>query len=473
MDNLLEGFSSYLLPVIVYGFIGYMSISICVYIVIFVVSAIDLRKKYKLNEEDAYEDYLNSADTKPLTVIVPAYNEEAGIIGSVRSLLSMNYPEYEIVIVNDGSKDRTLELVVERFEMKPVSKPIRMKLQTKPVKQLYQSVVYPNVYLIDKENGGKADSLNAGINVSHYPFICSIDGDSVLDRNSFVKVMKPIIESDEQVIATGGSVRVANGSVIQRGEIMKIFLPRSPLVVMQVIEYLRAFLIGRNGLSQFNLLLIISGAFGVFNKQWVLMAGGYRTDTVGEDMELVVRLHRLNIEKKANRKIIYIPDPVCWTEVPESLQILRRQRARWQRGLFESLWTHRSMLFNPKYGLVGMVSMPFYLIFELLGVFVEAIGYLIIPLGFLFSFINTPFAILMTILTILLGSFLSVASVLLEEWSVKRYPLPKDLVSLFFFGLSESFWYRPMTIVWRLQGLWEVLRRSKSWGEMTRKGVSE
>ncbi|MRH44205.1 glycosyltransferase [Aquibacillus halophilus] len=450
-----------------------MSISIVIYIIVFMVSAKDLRKSYLLDEQQPYQDYLTSIDTKPLSVIVPAYNEELGIIGSVRSLLSMNYPEYEVIIVNDGSKDNTLDVVIDKFDMKPIAYPIRKRIETENVKQVYQSTMNPNVYLVDKANGGKADALNAGINLSHFPFFCSIDGDSVLDRNAFLKVMKPIIESNEEVIATGGSIRIANGCTIKRGEIMKIALPASPLVVMQVIEYLRAFLIGRNGLSRFNLLLIISGAFGVFNKEWVIKAGGYRKKTVGEDMELVVRLHRIIKENKSKKRIIYIPDPVCWTEAPDTTAILRRQRNRWQRGLFESLWNHKDMIMNPKYGLVGMGSMPFYLIFELFGVVIETLGYLIIPFGILFSFINISTAILMLTLSIILGSFLSMAAVLLEEWSVNRYPSAKHLVILFCYAISESFWYRPLTVYWRLEGIVQALRKNSSWGDMKRKGISQ
>ncbi|MDL4842895.1 glycosyltransferase family 2 protein [Aquibacillus rhizosphaerae] len=450
-----------------------MVLSISIYVVIFLVSAKQLRKSYLLHEQQPYQDYLTSYDTKPLTVIVPAYNEERGIYNSVRSLLSMNYPEYEIIIVNDGSKDRTLPLTIEKFSMKPINYPVRKRLLSKPIKQVYQSRTNPNVYLVDKENGGKADALNAGINLSQYPYFCSIDGDSVLDRNAFLKVMKPIIESNEKVIATGGSIRIANGCVIKRGEIMKIALPKSPLVIMQVIEYLRAFLIGRNGLSKFNLLLIISGAFGVFNKEWVIKSGGYRTDTVGEDMELVVKLHQLIKDQKSDKKIIYVPDPVCWTEAPYSTKILRRQRSRWQRGLFESLWNHKHMIGNPKYGLVGMASMPFYLIFELFGVIIEVIGYFIVPFGLLFSMINLPIALLMFSLSVILGSFLSMAAVLLEEWSVNRYPTKKNLIVLFLYALTESLWYKPMTVYWRFEGIIQAFQKSSSWGEMDRKGISE
>ncbi len=306
----------------------YMVIVIVFYSAILIISMFQLRKEYQLDRIQAFEDYMDDYHSRPVSIIVPAYNEEAGIVQSVRSLLSINYPTYEIIVVNDGSSDSTLQKMIEHYDMKVINRVIRKQVNTKPIKTMYQSQVLSNLFLVDKENGGKADALNVGLNFSHYPYFCSLDGDSVLEPDAFLKVMKPIIDSNEEVIASGGSVRIANGCEIRNGHIFKIGLSTNPLVIMQIIEYLRAFLMGRIGLSRHNLLLIISGAFGVFSKHWTIEAGGYKTDTVGEDMELVVRIHRLLKERKVNKKIVYVPDPVCWTEVPEDITILRRQRRR-------------------------------------------------------------------------------------------------------------------------------------------------
>ncbi|WP_245243495.1 glycosyltransferase family 2 protein, partial [Mesobacillus selenatarsenatis] len=345
----------------------YMLIVITFYSVVMLISVIQLRKEYRLDREKSFGDYAEDIYTKPVSIIVPAFNEEAGIVHSIRSLLSINYPVYEIIVVNDGSSDMTVDVLIKQYDMKEIKKVIRRQVSSKPIKKVYQSQILPNLYLVDKDNGGKADALNAGLNFSHYPYVCSLDGDSVLERDAFLKVMKPIIESNEEVIASGGSIRIANGCEIRNGEVLKIGLAKNPLVIMQVIEYLRAFLMGRIGLSRHNLLLIISGAFGVFSKHWVVQAGGYRSDTVGEDMELVVRIHRLLKETRQKKRIVYVPDPVCWTEVPESTKYLKRQRRRWHRGLFESLWIHRKLTFNPKYRLIGFVSFPYFWIVEFLG----------------------------------------------------------------------------------------------------------
>lgn len=452
--------------------LGYMVLVISFYSLLLLISFVQLRKTYQLDEREPYEELLHLHQTKPVSILVPAYNESVGIMATVRSLLSIEYPEYEIIIVNDGSTDDSLEKLIESFQLVKIKWVIRRQLDTKQVKGVYQSRIYKNLLVVDKENGGKADALNAGINVSNYPYFCSIDGDSVLERTAFLKVMKPIIESDGEVIASGGSIRIANGCEIESGEIVKVGLSRSPIVVMQVIEYLRAFLMGRIGLSRHNLLLIVSGAFGVFSKRWVVEAGGY-SHTVGEDMELVVRLHRYVKEQKANKKIVYVPDPVSWTEAPESLKYLRRQRRRWHRGLFESLWIHRRLIFNPKYGSIGMVSIPYFLIIEFLGPVVELMGYLVMILSIFFGGVYLEFAILLFLLSVLYGSILSMASVLLEEWTIRKYPKAADITRLFFYSLTETLWYRPLTVLWRCEGILDVLRRKTGWGEMARKGVSK
>ncbi|MEY2195517.1 glycosyltransferase [Neobacillus sp. BF23-41] len=451
----------------------YMVVVISFYSVILVISFFQLRKEYQLDRVQAYEDYSDEFYTKPVSIIVPAYNEEAGIVQSVRSLLSVNYPTFEVVVVNDGSTDHTLEKVIEHYGMKEIKKVVRKQVETKPIGKIYQSDILSNLFLIDKENGGKADALNVGLNFSHYPYFCSLDGDSVLEPDAFLKVMKPIIDSNEEVVASGGSVRIANGCQIINGHIQKIELSNKPLVVMQIIEYLRAFLMGRIGLSRHNLLLIISGAFGVFSKHWVIAAGGYKTDTVGEDMELVVRIHRLLKEKNTKKKIVYVPDPVCWTEVPEDITFLRKQRRRWHRGLFESLWTHRKITFNPKYGSIGLISFPYFWIVEFLGPVIELLGYFFMILCLFLGGIYVEFSILLFLLSCLYGSIFSMTAVLLEEWSLTRYPKVTDIIKLFLYSLTETIWYRPMTVLWRCEGICQMIIGDRSWGEMKRKGVSE
>ncbi len=451
----------------------YMLFVIAFYTFLLVFSFFQLRREANLYKSEVNEEYLNANYTKPVSIIVPAYNEEAGVIESVRSLLSLRYPQVEIIVVNDGSTDQTLAAMIEHFQMVKIHRAVRKQLESEPVKAIYQSNIIPHLYLVDKENGGKADALNTGINVSRYPYFCSIDGDSILEIDALLKVMKPIVKSKDEIIASGGSIRIANGCDIQMGSVLSIRLSKKPLVIMQVIEYLRAFLMGRVGLSRYNMLLILSGAFSVFSKKWVIEAGGYSVKTVGEDMELVVRLHRMIKERNLNKRIEFVTDPVCWTEAPEKMGDLQRQRSRWHRGLLESLWRHKKMAFNPKYGLVGTLSIPYFWIVELLGPVIELMGYLFFLISILIGDVYLQFAFLLLLLMLLYGSVLSMVSVLLEVWNSNKYPKISDVIALFLYSLSETLWFRPLTVLWRCAGIVQWITRYRNWDTLQRKGISK
>jgi cellulose synthase/poly-beta-1,6-N-acetylglucosamine synthase-like glycosyltransferase len=450
------------------------------YFILFLISFSQLKKEHGLHKVEPYSQIMNSAFTPPISILVPAYNEQTGIIGTVLSLVTgygrLNYPEYEVIVINDGSKDETLPKMIERFKMMPLQNKVIQKrngIETKPVKMVYYSEMLPQLILVDKENGGKSDALNVGINLARYPYFASIDGDTILEPDSFLKIMKPIIENEQEILAVGGNVLIANGSTILKGQIKEKRLSPNPWVVMQTIEYMRAFLIGRIGLSRKNLLLIISGAFGVFKTARVVQAGGYRVGTVGEDMELVVRLHRMNIENNWGARIAYVADPVCYTEAPEEMKVLKRQRIRWQRGLFDSLWIHRRMIFNPKYGAIGFISMPYFLIVELLGPVFELTGFFLALIALTFSQAYIKYSLPLIIFMVVYGSFLSMGAVLLEEWRLGNFKRVSELNRLFFFALSEVLWYRPLVAIWRVQSLMAAVRGKKqSWGDMNRKGVT-
>lgn len=309
-----------------------------------------------------------------VSLLAPAYNEEATIASSIQSLLQLSYPDYEVIVINDGSKDNTLDILKREFDLIVIPETPSSSLVTRKVITTYRSKIHPNLKVIDKENGGKADALNVGLNFCHSLLYCCIDADSILERNSLQRVIEPFLE-DPSTIATGGTVRIANGCQVREGYLTQVGLPRNPLALFQIVEYLRAFLFGRMGWSALNGMLIISGAFGVFKKDVVIEIGGYRTDTVGEDMELVARLHRHMRQQKKPYRICFVPDPICWTEAPEDLKTLKNQRVRWQRGLSESLSKNISLLFHPKGGFVGWVAFPFMILFEWLEPFIQVVGY--------------------------------------------------------------------------------------------------
>lgn len=450
-----------------------MSFTALSYIVLFLLSLRKVRREGKLDKKEIFEDLAISESTIPVSIIVPAYNEEIGVISTVRSLLTLQYPQYEIIVVDDGSKDETLSKLIGEYGLELVDHAIRKHIDTKPIRKVYKSPIFPNLVVISKENGGKADALNSGINLASYPFFCAIDGDSILEQDALLKAMKPVLAAEGKIIAVGGSIRVANGTTISRSKIEAIELSDKPLVVMQIVEYFRAFLIGRLGFSRFNQLLIISGAFGVFRKDKVVHVGGYQEGTIGEDMELIVRLHRMIREEKLADRIEYIPDPVCWTEAPESFNVLRSQRIRWQTGLAETLVKHRKMLFNPRYGTIGFFTLPYFLFVELFGAVFEFIGYLLIIFGLLFDFLDHEVVFTIFMVTVMYGSFISSLAVLLEEMTMHKYPKVSHLLKLFGWSLTESFWYRPIMVIWRIEGLIGAFTKKTEWGQMQRKGISK
>ncbi|MEK7726240.1 MAG: glycosyltransferase family 2 protein, partial [Nitrospirota bacterium] len=351
-----------------------------------------------------------------ITLLVPAFNEEATIATTVKSLLQLSYSEFEIVVINDGSNDKTLDVLIKEFCLIPFPEAYDARLATKPIRTIYHAPAQLNLRVVDKDNGGKADSLNAGINISLYPLFCCIDADSILQRDSLRLAAQPFLD-DPHTIACGGTVRVANGCEVKNGFLTKVGLPTNILALFQIVEYLRAFLFGRLGWSPINAMLIISGAFGLFHKDTVIGIGGYRHDTIGEDMELVVRLHRhMRLAGKPYR-ITFAPDPICWTEAPEDLTTLKNQRIRWQRGLCESLAKNLDLLCHPKGGAVGWLAFPFMALFEWLGPVIEVFGYVFMTVGFILGFISFHVWFVLLLAAISLGILLSVSAFFLEEMS--------------------------------------------------------
>jgi len=420
--------------------------------------------------ELSLKDLLEREAYLPVSILVPTYNEEKTIAHSVRSFLSLHYPEFEVIVVADGPKDRTLEVLKEAFRLVEVEWVYRRALPTKPVRAVYRSLVYPNLIVVDKENGGKADALNAGLNLARYPLFCAVDADSLLDAQALLRASRLFLE-DDRVLAVGGTIRPLNGAVVREGVVEALHLPRGFLEKMQIVEYARAFFMGRAGWSAMGALLIISGAFGLFRREEALRVGGYRTDTVGEDMELVVRLHRRAREEGREYRIVYTPDPICYTEVPADWATLRKQRNRWHRGLWEVLWNHRVMLFNPRYGRLGLLAMPYFVLFEALAPVVEVLGYVLFPVFYLLGLFSAEFAFLFFLLAVAYGVLLSQLAVGMETLLLKRYPRLRDRLALLLLAILEGLGYRQILAWERFLATFQVWRKRGVWGEMRRKGL--
>jgi cellulose synthase/poly-beta-1,6-N-acetylglucosamine synthase-like glycosyltransferase len=441
-----------------------------VYLILNLISLFSIKRYMPTKALEDMPYFLGSL-MPPVSILVPAYNEEFTIVATIKSLLQQDYPEFEILVVNDGSTDKTLEVLQRGLGLVPFPEAYRVSLPTQPIKQIYRSTRYPNVRVIDKENGGKADSLNAAINSSRYPYFCSVDADTVLLKDSISRIVAPFTE-DPNVVVSGGTVRIANGCKVTEGVLTQVSLPSNLLALFQVVEYLRAFLFGRVGWSELNGLLVVSGAFGVFRKDIAVKVGGYRTDTLGEDMEIIVRIHRILRAEDTEFRIVFLPDPVCWTEVPESLVSLGRQRMRWQQGLAESLFKNMGLLFTRNGGVAGWVAYPFAFLFDWLGPFVEVAGYVLMTLFYIFDFINFQTFWLFIFAAFSVGLLLSISGLWLEEMSFNTYTKPKFLFVLLLAAIFENLGYRQLNSLWRILGVlsW-LMRRNKRWGEMTRKAT--
>lgn len=406
----------------------------------------------------------------PVAVLAPAFNEQVTIVESVRSLLALQYPDFEVIVINDGSKDATLQRMLDHFGLTSVDRYHDLIVAHQPIRGLYASPRIPRLLVIDKENGGKSDALNAGINLARAPLFCSIDADSLLESDALLRAVRPFVEEPVLTIAVGGTIRIANGSRIDAGRVLDVRLPRRFLPLVQIIEYLRAFLMARLALGQMQALMVISGAFGMFRRDRAVEVGGYSHGTVGEDMELVVKLHRHMRDLRVPYRVEFIPEPVCWTEAPESLTILGRQRARWQRGSLETFFRHKDMLFNPRYGRIGMVGFGQVLIIDVLGPVIEVLGYLLVPLLWALGLLSIDYLLAFIAITFTLGIFVSVATLILEEIQLKRFPKARDLAILTAVAVVENFGYRQLSNLWRMRGWWQFLRKQQGWGTMTRTG---
>lgn len=473
MTSIDQIFISYIYPFVRfnnYFITGYFVFINTAYILMLLIAFRAIKKYSQHVQSLEMKNLFLSPFAKPVSLLVPAYNEQATIVESLKSILQLQYPSYEIILINDGSSDNTLDELLNSFDLFKTKNVFRKQLSTQNIRGIYESSTYTNLVVVDKDNGGKADALNAGINVSKYPLICSLDADSILEPDVLVKIVRPFIE-DHTTVAAGGSIRIANGCEIFGGRVKKIGLPKSLLGKFQVMEYFRSFLAGRMAFSMINSLIIISGAFGIFKKNKVVEIGGYNEGSVGEDMELVLRLHARLREKNEPYNITFIPDPVCWTEAPEDLKVLGLQRKRWQRGLLESLLGHKNILFNPKYGIVGLVAYPFFLFAEGLGPIIEVLGFLLFIVSWILGMVAYPLIYLFVLATIVLNILLSIGSVIFEEMTYQRYPNTSMIMKLIALSFIEVIIYRPLTVWYRLVGLVQYFTGKKGgWGKMVRKG---
>jgi poly-beta-1,6-N-acetyl-D-glucosamine synthase len=446
---------------------------ILIYMIMMVLSSLEMRDYLRKNEFADYGDIITSPVAPGVSILAPAFNEGQSIVQNVKSLLSLHYGKFEVILINDGSKDDTLDKLIDSFELQLTDFAYDPEIETQSVRGVYKSsnMSFRRLIVIDKENGGKADALNAGINVATMEILACIDVDCILSSDSISKMVRPFMEeTNKKVIAVGGVIGIANNCDVQDGTVTTYRVPDSILGRYQVVEYFRAFLMSRMAWSRINGLVLISGAFGFFRTDIVRKVGGYFPKTVGEDMELVVRMRRAMHERGIDYKVAFVPDLLCWTEVPESIEVLSRQRNRWMRGTIETLQLHQQIKFSPKYGVMGTLTFPFWSVFEKNAPFLEILGLIytvvLLAVGDFSAIYFFSLLVLMYLLALLVSSF----SVLYEQIGFNHYKNKKDLRKLIWMIITEPFLIHPKIVWWGIKGHFDFIKGKGGWGSMIRKG---
>ncbi|HZD54863.1 MAG TPA: glycosyltransferase [Candidatus Aquicultoraceae bacterium] len=462
----------------------------------------EVRRRLRSRAFEDLDIVHGSPFTPPLSIIVPAYNEERTIVESLSSLARLRFPRMEFIVVNDGSTDGTLDRIVREFGFRRMEITYEERITTRPVRGFFElreglPAGVSRWVIVDKENGGKADALNAGINASTCPMFVSMDADSILDEDALLQAFRAMLR-DERIVAIGGQVALVNGCEVRDGKVRAVGLPDSPLARFQIVEYVRSFAIGRTALDRLNATMIISGVFGIFRKDVVIRVGGYLTrhltgklvreyvgkgrDTVCEDMEIIVRIQRYIREKGLDSRVGYTPEPLCWTEGPETFGSLGKQRNRWMRGLIETLAYHRALMLNLRYGNLGWFAYPFFVLFELVGGPLELLGYLAVPPLYALGFVSGGHLLLFLAVSIAYGTLVSVFAVVTGAWSERtsrnrergrsllHYREPRHLAVLLAYAILENLGYRQLTLWWRIRGIWDYHFGKTGWEKFERKG---
>jgi cellulose synthase/poly-beta-1,6-N-acetylglucosamine synthase-like glycosyltransferase len=447
---------------------------IVIYILLTLLSFYAIKKHVNAKNFIREEVLVNSTYLPGVSVVAPAFNEEANIIFNVKSLLSLNYPNFEVIIINDGSTDKTLEKLIREFELTKIDFYYKEHIKTQPVRGHYKSTnpLYSHLLVVDKENGGsKADASNAGINSSRFLLFLCTDVDCILKKDTILKLAKPFIESEGRVIASGAGIRIANSCEVDDGFLAKVHFPTKMFPRFQELEYIRSFMFGRMAWTQLNGLLLVSGGLGMFDKKTVIEAGGYWHKSLGEDMELITRMRKLMYNKKQKFEIKYIPESLCWTEVPGNAKDLVKQRSRWGRGLLQTLAMHKGMLFNPKYGRTGFMILPYFLLFEFLVPIVEFMGLIVLLLGIFFLNVDFVFLLNITLFVYLFYLTVTMIAIFFDELLYKNYANLKEIGSLILISMVEPIFFHPINTYSYLKGYFNfIVNNKQKWGTLKRQG---
>lgn len=441
------------------------------YTFLLILSIIQNRIRALQTRFEDMTQFVSSSYTMPVSIVIPAFNEETVIVDNVYSCLKLNYPEFEVIVINDGSSDSTLHKMIKEFDLYPLDIIYRNQIKTGLITNTYASKKYDNLILVDKPNSGKADSLNIGVNFAKYPYVCSTDADSLFEPDALLRAMRLVVEDPERIVGVSGQVMIRNGITIDKGKIIKRGLPKNWIALFQFVEYTRTFLAHRLGWSWIGSLLVVSGAFGIWRRDILIELGGFSSETVCEDIELTFRCHSALRGKRTDYKIISIPDPVCWTEGPQSLKNLAAQRNRWQRVVLETVLRNMKMMLNPVYGSVGMIGMPYYIFYEILGPFIEVLGYLMLIFGVLYGYFKLDIFMLFLAFLVFYNASLAMISAIIQDYGYGIIKW-KDVVKLIFASLAEYITYHTYLNFVRIKGTFDVFSQARRWHKFERLQVN-
>lgn len=449
-----------------------------IYITLAILGFFNIRRKkarYTKKEEALFNLYPEMAP--PISIVAPAYNEEVIIIDNVTSLLNLDYPNFEVVVVNDGSKDKTLELLIEKFQLQEVPLDYTYKVPCRPVKRIFKStnLEFKRLTVIDKENGGtKADAMNAGVNYIKNDYFINTDVDCILAKDTLKKIILPVLDSDVTVIGVGATMRMVNGCKLENGVMKQVSPPSKFIPTFQETEYLRSYLVAKMGWAAINCIPNISGGFGLFNRSVVVNIGGFNPLSHAEDMDMTIRMTAYMHEQGEKYKIEQIPDSCCWTEGPPNLNVLKRQRTRWGTGLIQTFVVHKRLILNYKYGKLGMIILPYALFFEFVAPIIESVGFVFMIYLLLTQQINFATFGLMLLFVYLIGITISIITITYDIAVKKQYETFKEYLRLVLYSSFESIVYHPFIVLFSLTGYWRFIRRKKvKWGVMTRQGFGQ
>ena len=461
-----------------YFVVVYSAMLISSYIAMMVMAFLQHRKHYTYHNDAYTIDELKKSPYVPgISIVAPAYNEEKTVITNVTSLLSLDYPDFEVVIVNDGSKDRTLELLIENFDLVKVPYAYVEKIKTKPFRGLYKTKssnpAFKRLTVVDKVNGGtKADASNAGVNVvSNKYFVCT-DVDCVLDKYALYNIIWPTMRSSRRIIAVSATMRMSNGCIVENGQMVETHPPHDLIPLFQDLEYTRSFLVGKSALGRINAMQNVSGGFGMFDREIVIKSGGYDGDSFAEDMDMVARMIRYMCDSGEDYRIVQIPQTCCWTEGPPNVKVLNRQRTRWGRGLFQFFTVHWDMLWNRNYRQYGMLTLPYIFIFELLAPVIEFLGYIMIISLIIHGAVNYNTIWIAFVGLYCFAQLLTTVIVSFDLYVGTHFKRKRDYLWFAIASMLEPLLYHPLNVFFSLRGyLKHIAGTQMVWGNMTRKGV--